>query len=615
MGNCGLMGRISQHKCAVNVGKRKPHKIKHNKTTALPRYFLFFDTETTEQDVGNGERKQVLRLGWVVRVYRDKRENKLRERWCEFRTVKEFWDFVEESVIEKGKLWCFAHNLDFDFRVLQGFKVLKERGWKIETFIYDSKNIILSFRKDGKTLLFLDTFNYFKGSVKKMGEAVGLPKLEVDFTTVSDEELSRYCKRDVEIIKEFMMRLVEFVEKENLGTLQKTLASQAFTAFRHRFMKHGIYIHNNIEVIELERESYRGGRTEAFYIGRLPKGRYYKLDVNSMYPFVMRERLYPTKLIRLETQPSLSGLKRALQRFFVIAHVRVRVDKPVIAIKGERLIFPVGEFDAFLTSPEIELVMKHGEILKVYKYAIYEQHPIFKDYVDFFYTLKEKYAKEGNSAFKQIAKLFLNSLYGKFGQRTRLFDKVGECEHEDGYEVVFDAETGKRITYRYLNNEVWVESEEYVEGENSMVAIASTVTAYARCYLWELIEKAGLENVFYCDTDSLIVNEEGYERLRDMLDDYKLGYLKCEGVSEFVEIRNAKDYTFGEEVKRKGVKKDAVEIAPNTFKQIQFERLRTAWRKGRVNEVIVKEQVKELKQEYQKGIVTESGRVIPFRLS
>ena len=137
MGNCGLMGRISQHKCAVNVGKRKPHKIKHNKTTALPRYFLFFDTETTEQDVGNGERKQVLRLGWVVRVYRDKRENKLRERWCEFRTVKEFWDFVEESVIEKGKLWCFAHNLDFDFRVLQGFKVLKERGWKIETFIYE----------------------------------------------------------------------------------------------------------------------------------------------------------------------------------------------------------------------------------------------------------------------------------------------------------------------------------------------------------------------------------------------------------------------------------------------------------------------------------------------
>ena len=224
-------------------------------------------------------------------------------------------------------------------------------------------------------------------------------------------------------------------------------------------------------------------------------------------------------------------------------------------------------------------------------------------------------AREENGALKQIAKLFLNSLYGKFGQRTRLFDKIGECEREDGYEVVFDMETGERITYRFLNGEIWVESKDYIEGENSFVAIASAVSAYARCYLWSLIEKAGLENVFYCDTDSLIVNEEGYERLRDYLDDYKLGYLKCEGVAEEVVIRNAKDYTFGEEVKRKGVKKDAVEIAPNIFKQEQFERLRSAWRKGRVNEVIVKEQIKELKQEYKKGIVTESGRVKPFVLS
>ncbi len=609
------LGGLSQHKCSINIGKRKPHRIKHNKTTSLPSYFLFFDTETTEVRKGDGEVKQVLRLGWVVRVYRDKRRNKVSEKWVEFRTKEEFWDFVEQSVPEKKVMWCFAHNIDYDFRVLEGFRVLHQRGWEIKTFVYDSKNVILHFRKGRKSLLFLDTFNYFKGSVKKMGESIGLEKLEVDFSTVSEEELSEYCKRDVEIIKEFMLRFIDFIEQNDLGSLQKTLASQAFSAFRHRFMRHSIFVHNNVEVIEMERESYRGGRTEAFFIGRLPKGKYYKLDVNSMYPYVMRERLYPTKLIKLEKQPTINGLKRALKRFFVIAHLRVRVDKPCVGIKTERLIFPVGEYDCVITSPEIVLVLRYGEIIKVYKYAIYEAHRIFVDYVDFFYSLKEKYAKEGNPAYKQISKLFLNSLYGKFGQKVRYLQKIGECEREDGYEVVFDMETGERITYRFLNNEIWVESKEYYESENSFVAIASAVSAYARCYLWELIEKAGMENVFYCDTDSLIVNEVGYERLKDMLDDYKLGYLKCEGVSENVEIRNAKDYTFGEEVKRKGVKKDAVEIAPNTFKQIQFERLRTAWRKGRPNEVIVKEVVKELKQEYHKGIVTESGRVIPFRLS
>jgi len=609
------MGGLSQHKCVVNVGRRKPHRIKENKSTALPSYFLFFDTETVEVKVSEGEWRHELRLGWVCRVYRDKRRNKHTEKWKEFKNVSEFWDFVEECVPERKCMWCFAHNLDFDFRVLQGFKVLAERGWEIKTFIYDSKNIILSFRKGSKTLLFLDTLNYFKGSVKAIGESVGIPKLEIDFKRCSEEELSVYCKRDVEIIKEFVMRLIDFIQENDLGTLQKTLASQAFTAFRHRFMKHPIFVHNNEEAIELERLSYRGGRTEAFYIGRLPEGRYYKLDVNSMYPFVMREYEYPTKLIKVETNPTLSGLKRALERFFVIAHVRVRVSKPLIGVKGERLIFPVGEFDAYLCSPELELVLREGEIVRVYKYAIYERHPIFKEYVEFFYSLKEKYTREGNKAFKQIAKLFLNSLYGKFGQRTKLFECVGECDREDGYEIVIDAETGERTTYRYLNGEVWVESKDYVEGTNSMVAIASAVTAYARCYLWSLIEKAGIENVFYCDTDSLIVNERGYERLRDLINEYKLGYLKVEGVSEFVEIRNAKDYTFGEEVKRKGVKKDAVEIAENTFKQIQFEKLRTAWRKGHPNEVIMREQIKVLSTEYQKGIVTESGRVKPFELS
>ncbi|RLI18208.1 hypothetical protein DRO54_10400, partial [Candidatus Bathyarchaeota archaeon] len=203
------LGRIPQHKCAINIGKRKPHKIRHNKTTSLPRYFLFFDTETTEERIGNGEWRQVLRLGWAVRVYRDRRESLVREKWKEFRSAKEFWDFVEECVPEKAKMWCFAHNLDFDFRVLQGFKILKERGWEIQTFIYDSKNIILSFRSGKRTLLFLDTFNYFKGSVKKLGESLGLPKLEIDFEKATEEELSEYCKRDVEIIKEFIMRLVD----------------------------------------------------------------------------------------------------------------------------------------------------------------------------------------------------------------------------------------------------------------------------------------------------------------------------------------------------------------------------------------------------------------------
>jgi len=84
----------------------------------------------------------------------------------------------------------------------------------------------------------------------------------------------------------------------------------------------------------------------------------------------------------------------------------------------------------------------------------------------------------------------------------------------------------------------------FVEASNSFVAIASFVTAYARCYLWELIEKAGEENVLYMDTDSLFVTKKGYENLKDYLDNKELGKLKLEDVTEDLTIWGAKLYKF-----------------------------------------------------------------------
>ena len=49
---------------------------------------------------------------------------------------------------------------------------------------------------------------------------------------------------------------------------------------------------------------------------------------------------------------------------------------------------------------------------------------------------------------------------------------------------------------------------------DSCPIIASTVTAYARCYLFDIMRKAGLENVLYCDTDSVFLTEDGYEGIR-----------------------------------------------------------------------------------------------------
>jgi len=62
-------------------------------------------------------------------------------------------------------------------------------------------------------------------------------------------------------------RWIEFCQSEDLGAFGYTIAGQSFNAFRHKFMKEDIYIHNSEKVLELERECYKGGRCEAFFIG------------------------------------------------------------------------------------------------------------------------------------------------------------------------------------------------------------------------------------------------------------------------------------------------------------------------------------------------------------
>jgi hypothetical protein len=153
------------------------------------------------------------------------------------------------------------------------------------------------------------------------------------------------------------------------------------------------------------------------------------------------------------------------------------------------------------------------------------------------------------------------------------------------------------------------------EAFNSIPSISAHITADARNLLTDYIEKAGWENVFYCDTDSLIVNSRGFDNLRDYISNNELGKLKIENTSDNLEIYGLKDYRFGEEVKIKGIKKDAKKISENKYLQYHFEGIRMAMRKGNFAKVLVIPIEKVLKRSYNKGRVLKSGYVKPYHLT
>ncbi|MCK9593786.1 MAG: hypothetical protein M0Q91_17440, partial [Methanoregula sp.] len=246
--------------------------------------------------------------------------------------------------------------------------------------------------------------------------------------------------------------------------------------------------------------------------------------------------------------------------------------------------------------------------------AYYETPPLFKQWVDEMYATRKRYRAEGNDQYQYFCKLLMNSLYGKFGQRTEEWIPIGECDPAENYvRIYIDGDSGEEHNVKALGGVLW-EKAGWKEGFDSMVAVASFVTSYARAYLWKLIRRAEIRNCYYCDTDSLFVNGQGLARLVYRIDPDELGYLKLEDTTDDLHIYNLKDYRFGEEVKIKGISKKAVKVGEKTYLTEQWEHLSGALRKNHLETVMVYPQQKILTRQYNKGVIEPDGRVTPFHL-
>lgn len=593
--------------------KKIAHILKPSKGSSFPSRVIFFDTETVSTKNSDGSENLTLSFGIAAFVRWSKQSGESKPIWYEFTTKQEFWKCIEAHCYDNHRLYVSAHNLAFDARVVGFFTQAKLNKWKITKLVTAGVRNIWQFRKGNKTIVAVDNMNWFSSSLETLGKSIGLHKLVMPEKSASPEAWKKYNRRDVEIMIRAWSVWRQFIVRNNLGNFGLTLASQALNAFRHRFNKHEIYIHNNDSVTEIERASYHGGRTEAFVIGELPVQQYYYLDVVSMYPSVMREYSYPTKLVGRKSNISVDSLNHLVDSYAVTAVVEINTRENVFAlVRNTRLIFPTGRFITTLTTREIKYALRKGIVSKVLDVVIYEAAPIFREYVNFFFSERQRYKEEGNQEYANICKLLLNSLYGKFGQRNDIWSLVSEnINKPDAIWEEYDVDEHKNRSFRLINGRL-EEKTGFEEAYNSFTAIAAHVTADARMKLWYYMKKVGLKNVLYVDTDSIFTTREGYKRARILKNQSKLGDLSVKGYSKTLSIYGAKDYVFGGKQTTKGIRNNAKEIGRNMYRQTQFQGLKGAWRKGKLDTMVVKTITKKLNRIYKKGHVLTNGSVIPY---
>lgn len=592
---------------------RKDGQITPIERSKYPKRLLIFDTEAYRAAPINRVEVQTFRIAVTRFIELSDSLEVIDQEYNYYTDPSELVGAIDTYIRKDKTLYVYGHNIKYDLQLSGLLKYLLERKWIIKGFIFEDPPTFIKLSKGRYSIIFIDTFNYWQYSLSKMGEQLDIPKLKMPEDSANPEDWFTYCKRDVEVLSEYLLTFMRYLLNNDLCGLGVTLAAQSFRSYRHKFMTHPIILHNRPEATSLERASYSGGRVEAFRVGVFPKQTYYKLDVNSMYPYVMKDQLYPYEFIAYTEDLPLSKLEQHLNQSYVIAEVTLNTPEPVYPLKHlHKLIFPIGCFTTTLHQSELIHALTHDQITAIHKIAIYRQADLFSDYIDFFYRMKVEAETNHNQVIRQQAKIMMNSLYGKFGQRSvtsKITPNVTDTPYGriTGYSETLNC----RVEVNCLGDNMEVS---YKQGESaySFPAIAGAVTANARMYLYRLMTLSGMEHVYYCDTDSLLVDQTGLSSLLPLIHPSDLGKLKVEDQSEDIIIWGAKDYAIGEDIKHKGVPKSAIELKPGVWEYEQFRGAKSWLADGLDPNVEVYTRVKERKSAYDKGIIQPDLTVSPI---
>jgi hypothetical protein len=326
-----------------------------------------------------------------------------------------------------------------------------------------------------------------------------------------------------------------------------------------RFMQEGDIKKARFEMLKyirtIGKSAYVGGRCENFGLGIFEHQDY--LDINSSYPYQMKERVYPDMNSYRYRTGDLEALKLYMDELEGQAHITVRAPKnlsiPFLHHKREdgKLIFPTGEFTGWFTFPEVRKALEIGyKVLDVIEIATFERMKSpFVEYVDA--MMKLKVQKET----KQAAKLLMNGLSGKFGQMAPTEDRWREVE--EGEDLSNYDPDNLHVLDAGGNNQVWLydDSEREEEGdgfaETSYPLMVAYITAWGRIQEYEAMQAIGFDHVHYMDTDSIIADREAVQAAikagKIKIDKKELGAYDLEHEDITVEIKGLKNYRIYED--------------------------------------------------------------------
>ena len=464
-------------------------------------------------------------------------------------------DFMDWNIKRKENDTVFFHNLKFDSQFIMNW--LFKNGYEHTTEPEQKKsktfNTLISdkglfyqveviFEKKGKKVnkvIFQDSLKLIPLSVDSIAKSFKLPisKLKIDYDSHNNlpigspltPEEEEYIKHDVQIVA----HAIEYFYSQGLDKM--TIGSCALSEYKKIIKKRNFdryfptpKYHDDVK------QSYRGGFTylNPNYSEKVV-GKGIVLDVNSLYPSVMYDNYLPfgTPIYfngKYEHDPIYPIYTQMIRCQFELKEGKI----PTIQIKygysfrANEYLTTSGDTEVVLclNSVDLELFLEQYDVYNleyISGWKFKATKGLFTDYIDKWSNNKIQAKKDGNHGLYLISKLFLNSLYGKFGTDTRVRSK---------------------IPYLGEDNEIHYKDGKAEIKNGVYIAMASFITSYARRKTITSAQrimdnhKNGLSKAqfVYADTDSLHIVLNGEDETKFLNDsnldisDTKLGAWKFE---------------------------------------------------------------------------------------
>lgn len=477
--------------------------------------------------------------------------------------------YVLSYQCRKNNLEIYFHNLKFDGEFILSY--LYSNGFQYSDFL-DKPNTFrtvitdmglfyqLEIRfhnpKKCKIVTIRDSLKIIPLKVSQMSNAFGLKALKGDIDYKQFRPLNHkltsteieYIKNDVIIVGKSLKAMFD------LGLTKMTIASNSINNYKESIGGNakfrGYYPLLKKVDDDFIRKSYKGGYT---YVNPSIQGKNLNkvgmtFDVNSLYPSQMYYKMlpydmpfyykgeykhnefYPLYIQRIKCK---FKLKKGYVPIIQIKHNSRFSDSEYLKESG------VERIELTLTNIDLEMIKEHYTLINVEYldgYMFKGAYNLFQNYIDYWIGVKKQAEKDGNPGLRSIAKLMLNSLYGKFATSGVSDVKIPfMCD-----EVVKHQIKCKIAEEEDFNGSL----KEDKDRELNYTAMACFITAYSRQVTINAIQEVGGLNkgsrFCYCDTDSIHIL--GEEMPNIWVDKLELGAWKHESTWSYGKFIRAKTY-------------------------------------------------------------------------